>query len=72
MVLTIQYWRNVIIISFLRKLTFVFPFLQVVCEFWDYRKDNIESVQKAFQTFYWIKAFGNLSVDGKIDVPNEA
>ena len=43
-----------------------------VCEFWDYRKDNIESVQKAFQTFYWVKAFGNLSVDGKIDVPNEA
>ena len=67
MVLTFQYLKNVIIISFLGKLTFVFlspP--SYVHEVWNYREANVKSIQKAIQ-----KTFGNLSVDGKVDVLNE-
>ena len=37
----------------------------------DYRKGNVKSIQKSIQTFDWVKAFGNLSVYGKVDVLNE-
>ena len=39
-----------------------------VREVWDYRKANVKSIQKAIQTFDWLKAFGTLSVDGKVDI----
>ena len=42
-----------------------------VREIWDYRIANIKSMQKAIQNFDRVKAFGNLSVDGKVDVLNE-
>ena len=42
-----------------------------VCEVWDYRKANVKSIQKVIQTFDWVKAFGNLSNDEKVDVLNE-
>ena len=42
-----------------------------VCQVWDYRKANVKNIQKAIQTFDWVKAFVNLSVDGKVDVLNE-
>ena len=42
-----------------------------VCEVWDYRKANVKSIQKANQTFDWVKGFGNLSVDGKVGILNE-
>ena len=42
-----------------------------VCEFWDYRKVNVKSIQKAVHTFDWVKAFGKHSVDGKVDVLSE-
>ena len=35
-----------------------------VHEVWGYGKANVKSVQKVIQTFVWVKAFGNLSVDG--------
>ena len=40
-------------------------------EVWDNRKANVKSIQKAIQTFDRVKAFGNLSVDGKVDILNE-
>ena len=39
-----------------------------VREVWDYRKANVKSIQKAIQTFDWLKVFGTLSVDGKVDI----
>ena len=45
--------------------------LSYVLEVWDYRNANAKSIQKPIQTFDWVKAFGNLSVDGKVDVLNE-
>ena len=45
--------------------------LSCICEVWDYRKANVKSIQKANQTFDWVKALGNLSVDGKVNVRNE-
>ena len=45
--------------------------LSCICEVWDYRKANVKSIQKANQTFDWVKVFGNLSVDGKVDARNE-
>ena len=39
-----------------------------VGEVWDYRKANVKSIQKAIQTFDWLKAFGTFSVDGKVDI----
>ena len=38
-----------------------------VCKVWDYRKANVESLQKAIQTFDRVKAFGNLLVDEKVE-----
>ena len=64
------YLKNVIIISFLRKLTLALS-PSYVREVWDYRKANVKSIQKAVQTFDWVKTFGNLSVDGKVDFVNE-
>ena len=42
-----------------------------VREVWDYEKANIEYIKKAISTFDWNKAFGNLSVDEKVDFLNE-
>ena len=42
-----------------------------VCEVWYYRKASNKGIQKAIQTFDWVKPFGKLSVDGKVDVLNE-
>ena len=42
-----------------------------VREVWNYRKANVKGIQKTIQTFDWVKAFGNLPVDGKVDVLNE-
>ena len=42
-----------------------------VREVWYYRKANNKSIQKAIQTFDWVKPFGNLSVNEKVDVLNE-
>ena len=36
-----------------------------------YKKANVESIQINIQTFDWVEAFRNLSVDGKVDVLNE-
>ena len=72
MVLTCHYLKNVIIISFFGKINIRIPLPpSYVREVWDYRKVNVKSMQKAVQTFGWVKAFGNLSVDGEIDVLNE-
>ena len=54
------------------KINIRIPLLpSYVREVWDYRKANVKSIQKAIQTFDWVKAFGNLSVDEKDDVLNE-
>ena len=43
-----------------------------VREVWDYRKTNVKSIQKILKKYKsWVKAFGNLSVDGKVDSRNE-
>ena len=49
----------------------ILPPPSYVREVWNYRKANVKSIQKAIQTFDWVKAFENFSVDGKVDVPNE-
>ena len=36
-----------------------------------YKKANVKSIQINIQTFDWVEAFRNLSVDGKVDVLNE-
>ena len=66
-VLSFQYLKNVIIISFLGKFTFLFhsPSRNYVCKVWYYSKANIRSIQRAIQTFDLVKTFGNLSVEGK-------
>ena len=72
MVLTFQYLKKVIIISFFGKINIRIPLPpSYVREVWDYRKANVKSMPKAVQTFDRVKAFGNLSVDGEIDVLNE-
>ena len=38
---------------------------------WDYSSANTKNIQKAVQNFDWEKAFGNLSVDRKVDLLNE-
>ena len=55
------------------KLTFIRIPLQpsYIQGVWDYRKINVKSIQKAIQSFDWVKAFGNLSFDGKVDVLNK-
>ena len=54
------------------KINIRIPLLSsYVREAWDYRKVNVKIIRKAIQTFDWVKAFGNLSVDGNVDVPNE-
>ena len=54
------------------KSTFEFPFPQnYVREVWDYSSANAENIQKAVWDFDWEKAFGNLSVDRKVDLLNE-
>ena len=53
------------------KLTFLFPYPSYVREVWYYRKADVKSIQKAIPTFDWVKAFGNLSIDAKVDVLNE-
>ena len=45
--------------------------LRYFCEVWDYRKANVKTIHKTIQTFDWVKAFGNLSADGKVDILNE-
>ena len=40
-------------------------------EVWDYSSTNAENIQKAVQDFDWEKAFGNLSVDRKVNLLNE-
>ena len=41
------------------------------CEVCDYRKATVKSVQKAIQNFDWEKAFGNFSVERKVDILNK-
>ena len=38
----------------------------------DYRKVNAKSIQKATRTFGLVKAFENISIDGKVDILNES
>ena len=38
---------------------------------WDYSSTNTKNTQKAVWNFDWEKAFGNLSVDRKVDLLNE-
>ena len=42
-----------------------------VREDWDYEKANIEDIKKAIFDFDWNKAFGNFSVDEKVDFLNQ-
>ena len=42
-----------------------------VCEVWDYSSANTKNIQKAVQNFDWEEAFGNFSVDRKVDLLNE-
>ena len=42
-----------------------------VREVWDYSSANAENIQKAVRDFDWEKAFGNLSIDRKVDLLNE-
>ena len=56
----------------LRKINICTPLPpSYVREVLDYRKANVKSIQKAIQTFDGAKGFGNLSVNGKVDVLNE-
>ena len=71
MVLTFEYLQKSLNIIF-RKINIHIPLPPIyVLEVWDYIKVNFKSIQKAIQTFYWVKAFRNVSVDGKVDVLNE-
>ena len=42
-----------------------------VCEVWDYRKANVETIKKAISNFNWNKAFENLAIDEKVVLLNQ-
>ena len=42
-----------------------------VCKVWDYSRADTKNIQKAVRNFDGEKAFGNLSVDRKVDLLNE-
>ena len=70
MVLTCQYLKIIITVSFLEKLTFKFPFLLPMFV-WDCSEANIKNIHKAVLFFDWKNAFGNLSVDENVGLFNE-
>ena len=54
------------------KINIRIPLLpSYVREVWDNSTANTKNIQKAVQNFYWQEAFGNFSVDRKLNFLNE-
>ena len=43
----------------------------IICVVWNYSKADSQSIQMAILELNWRKIFASLSVDSKVDLPNE-